>query len=126
VHRFGLLYYRRGPGFVIVYDGRPIRLADEILLDEPAEVRLFERLLEPGPLDRDDPAARRLRAAKLLLEADGMAVTLPYREGRIALPLDVMSMPSNVPARVIAPSPVSHRPAGPPAGAARPSPTTSG
>jgi len=100
VHRFGLLYYRRGPGFVIVYDGRPVAVADELLLDDPEEVRLFERLGQPGPLTPDDPAASRLRTAGLLLEADGMAVALPYRETRLALPLDIMCMPSNVPNRI--------------------------
>jgi Family of unknown function (DUF5825) len=103
VHRFGLLYYRRGPGFVVVYDGRPISAAGETLLAEPGEVRLFERLQEPAPLWRDDPTAQRLRAAKLLLEIDGMAVALPYRESRIALPLDLFSMWSTIPARIGAP-----------------------
>lgn len=102
IHRFGLLYYRRGPGFVVVYDGRPISAADETLLHEPEEVQLFEHLREPAPLGRDDPAAQRLRAAKLLLETGGMAVALPYRESRIALPLDLFSMVSSVPAHISA------------------------
>src|SRR6266516_271837 len=102
-HRFGLLYYRRGPGFVVVYDGRAISAADEMLLDEPEEVQLFERLRQPAPLGRSDPAAQRLRAAKLLLEIGGMAVALPYRESRIALPLDLFSMGSSIPARISAP-----------------------
>jgi Family of unknown function (DUF5825) len=102
-YRFGLLYFRRGPGFVVVYDGRPISAADEILLDEPEEVQLFERLREPAPLGRSHPAAQRLRAAKLLLETSGLAVALPYRESRIALPLDLFSMGSAIPAHISGP-----------------------
>ncbi|GAA1949572.1 DUF5825 family protein [Kitasatospora viridis] len=96
LHRFGLLYYRRGPGFVIVYDARPTATAAQLLLDDPDELRLFDRLARPGPLASDDPAARRLRTARLVMEVDGWAVALPYRESRLVLPLDIMCMPSNV------------------------------
>lgn len=86
VHRFGLLYYRSAPGFVAIYDSRPVTGAGEILLAKPEEAQLFERLSRPGPLPCDDPAARRLRDAKLLAELDGIAVALPYRESQIAPP----------------------------------------
>jgi hypothetical protein len=96
LHRPGLCYYRRGPGFLAVHDQRPVSWSAELLLDGPEEVDLFERLLRPGLLVPGDPAARRLRAARLLLESDGMAVTLPYRETRLALPVDITCMPSNL------------------------------
>ena len=96
LHRPGLCYYRRGPGFLVVHDQRPVSTSVELLLDGLEEVDLFLRLLVPGPLAPGDPAGRRLRAARLLLDSDGMAVTLPYRETRLALPVDITCMPSNL------------------------------
>jgi hypothetical protein len=54
LHRPGLCYYRRGPGFLVVHDRRPVSTSVELLLDEPEEVDLFERLLRPGPLTPGD------------------------------------------------------------------------
>lgn len=89
-HRFGLCYYRRGPGFVIVYDRRAAASCPESLLDDPVELALFDRLSSPGAIAHDEPGASRLHELNLLLEVGGLAVALPYRERRLAMPTSVL------------------------------------
>jgi hypothetical protein len=89
--RFGLLHYRRGPGFVLVSDSRPGTSATDILLDRPQELSLLERLSQPGILAPDEDGAETLRAYGLVLERDGMGVALPYRRRRLPLPLSVLN-----------------------------------
>ncbi len=67
---------------------------------DPDDVGLLERLKYLAPLGPTVREARRLRDAMLLLERDGMAVNLPYHESRVALPVDIIGMPSNVPAGI--------------------------
>ncbi len=88
-HHFGMCYYRRGPGFVLVHDERPAGRG-ETLIDQPADLDLFDRLREPGPVSPDEPGAARLRELRLILEIDGLAIALPYRERRLAMPTSVL------------------------------------
>ncbi|MEV7414024.1 DUF5825 family protein [Streptomyces sp. NPDC089919] len=79
---FGLLYFRRGPGFLSVVDQRP-ESAGETILADPTVIEVFLQGLA-GPAWTEltaDPeraaAARGLVESGLLLRVGGHAVTLP-------------------------------------------------
>lgn len=90
----GRLCYRRGPGFVVVHDARSASGAREVLLDGGEALRLFEYYESPRPLPQrshpDHQAVGRLLADGLLLELGGLALALPYRLTRLALPMEVL------------------------------------
>lgn len=76
--RYGLFYYRRGPGFVQIRDRRPGQ-DRRIILDNPNEVNAFEGLAE-----RSQPMEQALLAtflaADIIWESpDGTTCALPYR-----------------------------------------------
>lgn len=83
-HTFGLLYFRRGPGFLSVIDRRSGR-TDRIVLDEPAAVDVLTRALggcgwadlttTPG----HTAAATDLVRDGLILRVGDQCVTLPVR-----------------------------------------------
>ncbi|MFI6170220.1 DUF5825 family protein [Nocardia sp. NPDC051052] len=87
-HRHCQFYYRRGPGFVVIYDGRS-GSDIETVLDDPDQLALFERLHRPGVVP-PGTATSALRAAGVLFELGGKAVTLPYRLARLTLPTELL------------------------------------
>ncbi|MEV7684964.1 RiPP maturation radical SAM C-methyltransferase [Streptomyces bungoensis] len=86
----GVLYHRRGPGFVTVMDRREPGTAVRLTLDHPALVAAFDLLAEPTPLDALDPvqreAVRLLAAERLVRVESGRAVALPPRIRRWPVP----------------------------------------
>ncbi|MFG2353500.1 DUF5825 family protein [Streptomyces sp. NPDC048521] len=82
-HAHGILYHRRGPGFVTVLDRRQQGTAVRLTLDHPVLHAAFLRLLEPTPLEVLDAtqreAAELLTAERLVLVCGGWAVALPPR-----------------------------------------------
>ncbi|MFI1094179.1 DUF5825 family protein [Streptomyces sp. NPDC020917] len=93
-YRYGLLHYRRGPGFLIVRDFRPGATRDEIVLDRPESVSALEHFADPHPLPAADdpsyPSVQNLLADGMLLAVGGLAVALPYRLHRLPLPIEVL------------------------------------
>jgi hypothetical protein len=87
-HRSGLFYYRRGPGFVVVHDGRSGSDA-ETVIDDREQLALFDRLSRPGAVP-PGLATQALRAAGVLFELGGWAVALPYRLARLTLPTELL------------------------------------
>ncbi|ARF53561.1 hypothetical protein B1H19_04655 [Streptomyces gilvosporeus] len=93
-YRYGLLHYRRGPGFLIVRDSRPGAVRKEIVLDRPESVGVFDHFAHPRPLPAADdpsyPSVQNLLTDGLLLAVGGLAVALPYRLHRLPLPIEVL------------------------------------
>ncbi|MCX3059657.1 DUF5825 family protein [Streptomyces beihaiensis] len=89
-HSYGMLYHRRGPGFVAVMDRREHPAPARLLLDHPGLLAAFRALREPAPLDGLDArlreAARLLAEDRLVLAVDGWAVALPPRIRRWPVP----------------------------------------
>ncbi|MEV6834688.1 DUF5825 family protein [Streptomyces sp. NPDC051133] len=83
----GILYHRRGPGFVTVMDRRQEGTAVRLTLDHPELLAAFLRLQEPTALDAvDREAVGLLTAERLVLTAGGWAVALPPRIRRWPVP----------------------------------------
>jgi len=58
------LYYRRGPGFILIKDLRQSRTRMNITLDDPAELELFERITQP--VDADELTGLRTQLTEFL------------------------------------------------------------
>ncbi|GAA2111835.1 DUF5825 family protein [Actinomadura alba] len=82
-HPRAFCHFRRGPGFIVVKDGRDPRFVGRYVLDRPDLVAAFTTCLRPTPLDRlgaaEREAAVTLSKERLLLVIEGVAVTLPSR-----------------------------------------------
>ncbi|MEV5613449.1 DUF5825 family protein [Streptomyces sp. NPDC052225] len=89
-HVYGMLYHRRGPGFVTVMDRRERPASARFTLDHPDLLAAFEVLQEAVPLDALSPvhqeATALLAEERLALVADGWAVALPPRLRRWPVP----------------------------------------
>ncbi|MGY0492405.1 DUF5825 family protein [Streptomyces sp. WG-D5] len=89
-HAYGLLYHRRGPGFVTVMDRRERPASARFTLDHPDLLAAFDALDDAAPLDTLEPAhqeaARHLAEERLALIVDGWAVALPPRMRRWPVP----------------------------------------
>ncbi|MFD9094912.1 RiPP maturation radical SAM C-methyltransferase [Streptomyces collinus] len=86
----GILYHRRGPGFVSVIDRREPGTTVRLTLDHPDLLATFDLLSTPTPLTALDPVQRRavdlLTAERLVRVDDGLATTLPPRIDRWPVP----------------------------------------
>jgi hypothetical protein len=89
-HAYGMLYHRRGPGFVTVMDRRERPASARFTLDHPDLLGAFDALHEATPLDALTPthreAAGLLADERLALIVDGWAVALPPRLRRWPVP----------------------------------------
>ncbi|MFJ9179009.1 DUF5825 family protein [Streptomyces sp. NPDC102360] len=89
-HTYGMLYHRRGPGFVTVMDRRERPASARFTLDHPDLLTAFDTLSDATPLDTLAPAhqeaARHLAEEGLALIVDGWAVALPPRMRRWPVP----------------------------------------
>lgn len=89
-HTYGMLYHRRGPGFVTVMDRRERPASARFTLDHPDLLAAFDTLSDATPLDALAPAhqeaARHLTEEGLALIVDGWAVALPPRMRRWPVP----------------------------------------
>ncbi|WP_306320932.1 MULTISPECIES: DUF5825 family protein [unclassified Streptomyces] len=89
-HAYGMLYHRRGPGFVTVMDRRERPAPARFTLDHPDLLAAFDALSEATRLDTLEPAhqqaARHLAEERLALIVDGWAVALPPRVRRWPVP----------------------------------------
>ncbi|MFJ3309322.1 DUF5825 family protein [Streptomyces sp. NPDC086549] len=89
-YSYGMLYHRRGPGFVTVMDRREPGSAARFTLDHPELLSAFHTLLEPTALDGLSSGRREaadlLAAERLALVTDGWAVALPPRIRRWPVP----------------------------------------
>jgi hypothetical protein len=87
-YRFGLCYYRRGPGFAVVRDHRAVATAARLVLDG-VSFAVLEAFGTPRPIPRQGPeadAVARLAEAALLVVVGAHAMTLPYRLVRWPIP----------------------------------------
>jgi hypothetical protein len=88
--RPALCYYRVGPGFIHVKDIRDPAASVRLTLDYAAHRQLFLRCLHPTLLDdltgAEHAALAALTQERLMLIADGLAVTVPYRMRRWPIP----------------------------------------
>ncbi|MEW1908244.1 DUF5825 family protein [Kitasatospora sp. NPDC085895] len=84
---FGLLYFRRGPGFLSVVDRRP-GSAGRAVLDDPVTVDVFTRCL--GGRARADLTGEQRRAAERLVDA---GLLLRLGEHCVTLPVHMRSWP---------------------------------
>ncbi|MFF5023369.1 RiPP maturation radical SAM C-methyltransferase [Streptomyces collinus] len=86
----GILYHRRGPGFVSVIDRREPGTTVRLTLDHPDLLATFDLLSTPTPLTALDPVQRTavdLLTAEHLVHVDnGLAATLPPRIDRWPVP----------------------------------------
>ncbi|WP_203643694.1 DUF5825 family protein [Streptomyces sp. SID14478] len=89
-HAVGMLYQRRGPGFVTVMDRRERPRSARFTLDHPDLLAAFDALQEATPLDALDAVHREgaalLAGERLALIVDGWAVALPARLRRWPVP----------------------------------------
>ncbi|MGD6743911.1 DUF5825 family protein [Streptomyces sp. BH106] len=89
-HAYGMLYHRRGPGFVTVMDRRERPASARFTLDHPDLLAAFDALSDATPLDTLAPAHREaalhLAEEELALIVDGWAVALPPRMHRWPVP----------------------------------------
>jgi hypothetical protein len=76
--RYGLCYYRVGPGFLLVVDHRRTSHGIASVLRDPDEIATLRGLAYPGPAT-ETAAFARLCDQGLILRAGGAAVCLPYR-----------------------------------------------
>ncbi|MER6302816.1 DUF5825 family protein [Kitasatospora sp. NPDC001539] len=80
-YRYGLFYYRHGPGFVAVKDVRPEHEMGRLVIDEGSEH--FLAMARATTLADLDPAARAAVddavEAELAVVADDTVLVLPYR-----------------------------------------------
>jgi hypothetical protein len=89
--RYGLLHYRRGPGFLVVHDARPGARSPRTIVDDPQAVAMLDENAGPLPLPSGrSPAIRELLDSRLLLVMGGHAIPLPYRLQRLPLPVEVL------------------------------------
>jgi len=84
-YRPGLCHYRRGPGFLLVRDGRGAGPSVPETTLTGADAAAIEQFLEPGP-DDGSVALDRLAGLGLVLRLGGLALTLPYRLRRWPIP----------------------------------------
>ncbi|MFI0796802.1 DUF5825 family protein [Micromonospora rubida] len=87
--RFGLCYYRRGPGFLTVHDARrgvPTRstIADPAAIAAVEALRTPRRVADLDPVLRDAVAG--LAGRGLVLHIGRSAMTLPWRPTRWPVP----------------------------------------
>ncbi|MBV9822539.1 MAG: hypothetical protein JO144_09900 [Actinobacteria bacterium] len=75
--RYGLFYWRQGPGFVVVKDARPLMPMQRIVLDTPGELAAFEAASSGTPAASPDLEA--LVAVGIVLRHDGALMSLPYQ-----------------------------------------------
>ncbi|MEV1020183.1 DUF5825 family protein [Streptomyces sp. NPDC050264] len=89
-HTYGMLYHRRGPGFVTVMDRRERPASARFTLDHPDLLAAFDALHDATPLDALTPVSREaaelLAGERLALIVDGWAVALPPRLRRWPVP----------------------------------------
>ena len=89
-YRYGSCFYRLGPGFIEVKDGRDPDVTVRTLLDDPASVGAFTTCLAPAVIGELQPAqreaVRRLVNRGLVLETAGLALTLPFRMSKWPVP----------------------------------------
>ncbi|MFF3491140.1 DUF5825 family protein [Streptomyces sp. NPDC002795] len=89
-HAYGMLYHRRGPGFVTVMDRRERPASARFTLDHPDLLTAFHTLSDATRLDTLAPAhqeaAVHLAEEGLTLIVDGWAVALPPRMRRWPVP----------------------------------------
>ncbi|MHC5259630.1 DUF5825 family protein [Streptomyces sp. UC4497] len=89
-HAYGMLYHRRGPGFVTVMDRRERPASARFTLDHPDLLAAFDALSDATRLDTLAPAhqeaALHLADEGLTLIVDGWAVALPPRMRRWPVP----------------------------------------
>lgn len=87
--RYGMCYYRRGPGFLSVYDGRRDPVSRRTLTD-PAAVEALERLLLPCRSSALSPSLWAvlpdLDRLGLVLRLGDHVMTLPWRPERWPVP----------------------------------------
>ncbi|HEX6288851.1 MAG TPA: DUF5825 family protein [Herpetosiphonaceae bacterium] len=85
LYSFGRMYWRRGPGFVIIRDTRPTVIQARFVLDEAALCETFQRMQVPvriSDLAQDDAlaeAAQTLLDEGIALRLDDWCVALPFR-----------------------------------------------
>jgi hypothetical protein len=88
--RPGLCHYRKGLGFLTVYDARSGSAVREVV-DHPDELAVFELYRDPCQLpERGRPlydAVARLARRRLLLPMGRWGLILPYRATRVSIPL---------------------------------------
>ncbi|MET9833318.1 DUF5825 family protein [Streptomyces sp. NPDC006385] len=89
-HAYGMLYYRRGPGFVTVMDRRDRASSARYTLDHADLLSAFDTVLEATALSELSPVHREavglLAAERLALVTDGWVVALPPRIRRWPVP----------------------------------------
>ncbi|MFJ8821601.1 DUF5825 family protein [Streptomyces sp. NPDC102467] len=89
-HSYGMLYHRRGPGFITVMDRRERPASARFTLDHPDLLAAFDALHEATSLNALAPARREaaelLADERLALIVDGWAVALPPRLRRWPVP----------------------------------------
>lgn len=83
--RYGLCYYRVGPGFLLVADHRRTRHGVTAVLSDPDEIATLRDFAYPGPA-AETAAFARLCDKGLVLRHGEAAVSLPYRLRRWPIP----------------------------------------
>lgn len=88
-YRYGLFYWRHGPGFALVKDARPASAARHTI-DDPDLLACFQSAqdgIELGACSAvQREAASILADAGILTVVDGVALVLPYRMRRWPIP----------------------------------------
>jgi Family of unknown function (DUF5825) len=83
--RYGLCYYRVGPGFLLIVDHRRTIHGATSVLRDPDEIATLRGFTCPGPA-AGTAAFARLCDKGLVLRHGGAAVSLPYRLRRWPIP----------------------------------------
>ncbi len=89
-HRYGQLYWRSGPGFVLVKDSRPFNGLRRFVVDEPEYLGLFQTSSQVRPVASLSISERLalddLRRESLAIVVDGYFLMLPYRIRKWPIP----------------------------------------
>ena len=77
--RFGALYWRRGPNFVVVKDARREGISMLALDDPPSHAAFFDAMAGAHSGLANEPGYKELLQEGVLLNLGGRLITLPYR-----------------------------------------------
>jgi hypothetical protein len=93
-YRFGLCYYRIGPGFVVIKDTRNQEAGVRFRLDDPPAVAAFAELEQAVHLPSAGAETRELfellAGERLAVRNDAWATVLPFRMRRWPVPWDAV------------------------------------
>lgn len=91
-HRYGMFFWRQGPGFVVIKDQRPEGAPARFVIGDQPFLDVFHRALVPTAREElavapaAEAALTRLVSEGIVLETGPLVIALPYRMRRWPIP----------------------------------------